>query len=492
MNNRNYTYSLERPKRDKGVLCPNCNTKRYKLYRDANGEKLDDTVGRCERINSCNYHKPPRVWFDEHPELSNRNPDYTPPNPDRIKDAIVAATIGRYETNALFRYLSRLFDENAVRAVFERYKVGTTKDGRTTFWMHDRDGVCRSGKVMLYDGPTGKRNRDVRPEWAHEKKLLNIENFEVRRTLFGAHLVPGSALPVGVVESEKTALVCALARPDRLWVATGGASHLPGQHGEGVASKVAVLSGRAVELYPDLDHIDDWADRAVFLSRYLGALIQVAAWWEDAAEPLDDQADIADLILQQLNAPPPEPEPPAPPPPPSASDEDFAGPPGWDDPLAFYTKPAKTCAPGEKPDWFFDDVAEPEPPPEPPPGGDDVLSRFIAKNQALGYLVKAFDLYVDTTPQAPLKYGTDWPLIDPYESVPIDAPAELHELAAWGKAHHWRYQSTEATVGRFVKVRNMRGVFEARLLHAAQRQWGKPVYAQLIGDMKEIQKKVGI
>lgn len=44
--------------------CPHCGAYKFTYYIDRDtGKPLADYVGRCERINSCGYHYPPREYF---------------------------------------------------------------------------------------------------------------------------------------------------------------------------------------------------------------------------------------------------------------------------------------------------------------------------------------------------------------------------------------------------------------------------------------------
>ena len=44
--------------------CPHCGAYKFTWYIDRDtGLPLADYVGRCERINSCGYHYPPREYF---------------------------------------------------------------------------------------------------------------------------------------------------------------------------------------------------------------------------------------------------------------------------------------------------------------------------------------------------------------------------------------------------------------------------------------------
>ena len=53
-----FKYSLDQS--SKKFLCPNCNKKTFVKYIETEtGNFLTDQFGRCDRANSCNYHKVP-------------------------------------------------------------------------------------------------------------------------------------------------------------------------------------------------------------------------------------------------------------------------------------------------------------------------------------------------------------------------------------------------------------------------------------------------
>lgn len=73
--------------------------------------------------------------------------------------------------------------------------------------------------------------------------------WELSQCLFGEHLLKKYPdKPVGMVEAEKTALICSALMPQLVWVAVGG----KGQLGD----KVEVLYGRTIVAFPDSDAHD--------------------------------------------------------------------------------------------------------------------------------------------------------------------------------------------------------------------------------------------
>lgn len=46
-------------------ICPNCGRREFVRYVDnSSGEYVSDTVGKCNRIEKCGYHLPPRIFFE--------------------------------------------------------------------------------------------------------------------------------------------------------------------------------------------------------------------------------------------------------------------------------------------------------------------------------------------------------------------------------------------------------------------------------------------
>ena len=64
---------------------------------------------------------------------------------------------------------------------------------------------------------------------------------------------------MGIVESEKTAIVASIYIPEMVWIATGGKY---GCKWKNDASVHTVLSGRNVTLFPDLGAFNEWNEIA--------------------------------------------------------------------------------------------------------------------------------------------------------------------------------------------------------------------------------------
>lgn len=220
-------------------------------------------------------------------------PKKIPPTPTPVFREIppnwVEATICRHD--ALSNYLSQRLGAEAVDAARGLYKVGTTKQGETIFYLTDEDGRCFDGKVVEYS-PDGHRLKD-RPhkldvDWLHRKLGWD----KLPQTLCGVHLLHERPdAPVALVEAEKTALVGSIVMPDWLWVACGG-------EGGFTAEKLRPLQGRKVYIFPDVDAVEKWRKDA---PKLLPAALFIGDW--HIGHELGEKADLADLWLTGRHVP---------------------------------------------------------------------------------------------------------------------------------------------------------------------------------------------
>lgn len=174
------------------------------------------------------------------------------------------------EQTALYNFLCSLFPSEDVRRVFERYKVGGAK---YIFFDYDSDteptlpsafpyinaaGQCVDIHLQPYD------NRGHRAKKSEGQPLqnwiLHVFGQSDRRgdwCLFGEHLINDDpTAPIAIVESEKTAIIAAIAwrRYGYIWVATGGLHKL-------TLGLCAALKGRQLYLFPDVDGVEKWTQR---------------------------------------------------------------------------------------------------------------------------------------------------------------------------------------------------------------------------------------
>ena len=241
---------------------------------DENGEYLGDEVGRCDHESSCGYHYKPKDWFRDHPDSKHDWRELTPEEKKRlfpekpkrkplgtIPDEYVKRSVRPDKQSHLMEYLSRIIDPLVLEGLIVEYRIGVTKAKETIFFQIDKDGRCRTGKVMKYNPETGRRIKDEKTPskitWVHsllkQQGVLN-QDWELTQCLFGEHLLreyPDSK--VALVESEKTAIICAAIMPRFIWLATGGKTQL--------GDKLEVLRGREVVAFPDIDAYDTWQEK---------------------------------------------------------------------------------------------------------------------------------------------------------------------------------------------------------------------------------------
>ena len=289
--------------------CPSCGAKhRFTRYVDAYGRSLHPSVGRCDRESACGYHKTPRDYFAEHPTItrhagldlrhSGLDPESHPQPLCTIPLEYVTRSVRPDRDSAFTTFLGTLFDPLIVEMLVVDYRLGVTSDGDVIFFQLDLQGRCRTGKIMKYNPQTGHRIKDPatphRIDWVHSRlkhagKLP--ASWALTQCLFGEHLL--SAHPdktVALVESEKTAVICAGILPKFLWLATGGKSQL--------GDKLLVLQGRKIVAFPDVDGFEIWSQK---LAAYTQLQVSVSPILQQNATPedIENHIDIADWLIRE-------------------------------------------------------------------------------------------------------------------------------------------------------------------------------------------------
>ena len=184
------------------------------------------------------------------------------------------------------------------------YCVGAWQDGRVCFWQIDNEGRPRGCKLMRY-GTDGKRIRTENPGWLYNqpgiRERMDMDHHEFQSSLFGMHLLNKyPQADINIVESEKTALICANARGDfehHLWMACGGLKHLRIE-----ALKPMIEQGRKVWLWPDKDGVEAWTEK---VQEILSDNIRITTLFiEQNWIPEDgEKADVADIYLRHMTKP---------------------------------------------------------------------------------------------------------------------------------------------------------------------------------------------
>ncbi|HZX59969.1 MAG TPA: DUF6371 domain-containing protein [Mucilaginibacter sp.] len=323
----NHRYILEPYKgRASRHPCPNCNHRRdtFKRYIDTQtGQHLADHVGKCDRVDGCGYHYPPREYFAATPgarPVSSFSQAAPAKRFDTLPRRYVDESTRAYQCNNFVQFLTKCFGDNTALRLAELYKIGTSKHwpGATIFWQIDADDRVRTGKIMLYNRTDGHRVKQPfnHITWAHTllmrsancqmrneelKKTsaigISTSDFKLQQCFFGEHLLLTDPFKtVAIAESEKTAVICSFFYPKYIWLAAGSL--------EGLSwDKCKVLKDRNVKLYPDVNGYDKWRQKAREMNlRLPAARFSVDDTLEQVAT--DDERergiDIADRWIEQL------------------------------------------------------------------------------------------------------------------------------------------------------------------------------------------------
>ena len=229
------------------------------------------------------------------------------------------------ERGVLGHWLTTLFAAAKVDYLLALYRVGALPDGRTVFPYITRTGLTIDAKVMAY-GSDGHRLKiedsglkiqdsgDVTQSAQRTGNNLQSSIFNLQSPpvswlhaldhmerpmplpLFGEHLADALPFaPLCLVESEKTALMAKLWRPDCTWLATGGKSCF-------TAERLRVLSGRTVIVWPDADAIGEWMETAATLGPALGIDFRFPATYLTRIREGPPKGDLADMIERSLRS----------------------------------------------------------------------------------------------------------------------------------------------------------------------------------------------
>lgn len=203
--NQTYRYSLDPS--SKKYICPSCGHKRFVRYVDTEtGEFLPDEFGRCDRENSCQYHKKP----------SGEKTEFIA-KPERIIPTVFpnGNSLNQFEKlDSEFHTFCRkigITDDH-----LQKMKVGRS-DKYTVFGLFNQDDRLVNSKFIAYDD-NGKR---LRGENDFPFYMKAKEGTKFNRCLYGLHLFDSSKDSV-IVESEKSAVIGKWFYPDLNWFATGG------------------------------------------------------------------------------------------------------------------------------------------------------------------------------------------------------------------------------------------------------------------------------
>lgn len=316
-------------KSSKKYVCPRCGKRRFVLYVDETGRKIDDSCGRCDRADNCGYHYTPKEFFRDqralHPSLSGSQPRFRKPvlvatarrEPSYIPlERFDASHSQPVRKNPLFLALKRLFlgyvPDSCLEEAFDRYGVGTSRGfAGAEFFQIDWNGRIRTGKSMGYD-PDGHRNGRI--NWIHKEKGY-ADGFELRQCFFGSHRIREDTPEVWLFESEKTALAvhALLANvgcgDTYVAIACGGCGGLnpTSENLNDPWHALQAVKGKTLVLFPDNGKFCEWYEKGLKLKSFCRRV-----WISSALEPwlnmpgvpapqqVERGADIADIIFDEI------------------------------------------------------------------------------------------------------------------------------------------------------------------------------------------------
>ena len=287
---KQYKYNLDIS--GKKFVCPKCNKRTFvKLMEFETGNYLSDEFGRCDRETNCSYHNTPKTEFNNSYEVK-----YIPPPEPSFHDYNLVSQSGRnFKENYFVQFLKTLFTPDQVKNAILKYLIGTSKhwSGATVFWQIDNNEKVRHGKVMLYDPETGKRKKknDGKAYINSVRSILKLENFNLNQCLFGLHLINESTQrTIAVVESEKTAVLMSVFKPQYIWVATG-------MKGGFKYENLKPIKDYKIIAFPDKTEYSDWQHKAIELNS-VGFKIIVNEWLEQT--DYEAGTDFADVYIYEL------------------------------------------------------------------------------------------------------------------------------------------------------------------------------------------------
>jgi hypothetical protein len=305
-----YNFSLDNSRPTKLFRCPECEKRTFKRYWDnfKNEYFPDEDVGRCNREVNCGCHNTPKQFFEksglDYPK--NEAPKFRLPSPKPpttyIDKSWVEKSMNRPIPNYFKDYLKRLFGEEKANFLIDKFYIGDSKrwKGATVFWDIDKELNVRTGKIMLYNSKIGKRVKGC-DDWVHSFAKSKLKNFNLEICFFGLHLLAeDSSKIIGILESQKSAVLLTAINPKLLWIASGGLKFLKIEWFE-------ALKGRKIILFPDagIDKdgngtpFEQWSVKAEKLN-LLGFDVSVSKLVENAAteKQRKEGYDLADYFTK--------------------------------------------------------------------------------------------------------------------------------------------------------------------------------------------------
>jgi hypothetical protein len=285
-----YKYNLD--KSSKKFICPSCGKRTFvRFVENETGNYLSDKFGRCDRETNCGYYNKPNREIENTFEVK----EVIQQEASFHNLELVDKSLNQYYNNNFIQFLRTIFSDEEVNKVKSRYLIGTSKiwNGATVFWQIDNNERVRSGKVLLYDGNLGKRHKTNEGKglinWVHS--ILKINDFNLKQCLFGLQLINESKQKiVALVESEKTAIIMSVFKPEYTWLATGSKQGFKYE-------MLKPIKDYEIIAFPDKSEYNDWQKKAIELNN-VGFNVKISEWLENT--DYENGTDLADIYIKEV------------------------------------------------------------------------------------------------------------------------------------------------------------------------------------------------
>ncbi len=288
---KKYKYSLDTT--SKKFTCPRCENKTFVKFIDTETNSyLNGGLGRCDRESNCGYYSAP-------------NSDIASLRYKRTIAPVVASFHGLElveksflvnSQNNFIQFLNSIFSEKEVKEAVQKYFICSSKrwNGASVFWQIDNYERVHAGKILAYNPETGKRSKSndgkALIDWVHSilKRKGIVNEFNLNQCLFGLHLIKDIKVKeIGLVESEKTAVLMSIFKPEYVWLATGSKSGFKYDY-------LKPIQQYKIIAFPDKNEYNDWLIKSKQLNK-LNFNIVVNDWLEQSN--YKDGTDLADVLI---------------------------------------------------------------------------------------------------------------------------------------------------------------------------------------------------
>ncbi len=210
-------------------------------------------------------------------------------HPDRIHPSLLVRSCRSDRSDFCLETVDKgWLTQRQMTQAAERYYLGRSHSGKPIFWMIDEQGITRDGHIG--DSWVSKMLQARHPDAYY--------GFIASHCLFGQHLLGVAGRAVGLIESERSAIILSGVYPQMTWMAWVYPCNL-------TVELLKVLKGRQVILYPraseTMDYYMSCFDTADYVRRNYGLDITVSPILEQHATIAQKQSkiDLVDFLFAE-------------------------------------------------------------------------------------------------------------------------------------------------------------------------------------------------